>query len=324
MRPVSTSTGTRACDARFNVWTVRRFDSDDLHTSGKPRCDAANKSAAANGSQHCVDVRQLRVEFDRNGSLSRYRSGIVECMHFQRPRFSGPGFVSRECFDISISGYNDLRTEIRQRLAFERGRQARVSCTLAQQERVIQDDKTYRLSFRLTELFQGTGASAGTEAALTMRMMLLLHRLVNETGGTAHFAVLDGDRFVYLAKVDSPHPICMFSQTGWRGPLHATGVGKILLASTESTLLSRICDSELEQFTPKTIVEKGQLQAELAQIRKQEYALDAEELIEGLTCVAVPVMSGGQVRGAISVGGPTGRLGNPKALAKILKAAAKT
>jgi IclR family acetate operon transcriptional repressor len=117
---------------------------------------------------------------------------------------------------------------------------------------------------------------------------------VNATGETAHFAALDGDRVVYLAKVDSPHPIRMFSQIGWRGPLHATGVGKVLLASTEAKLLSRVCDQGLERFTRNTIVEKEQLQAELAQIRKQGYALDAEELIDGLTCVAVPVMSGEQ------------------------------
>jgi IclR family acetate operon transcriptional repressor len=116
----------------------------------------------------------------------------------------------------------------------------------------------------------------------------------------------------------------MFSQIGWRGPLHATGVGKVLLASSESRLISRVCDHELERFTPNTIVEKERLLAELALVRKQGYAIDAEELIEGLTCVAVPVISAEQIRGAISVAGPTARLGNPKRLAEILKAAAQT
>ncbi len=56
----------------------------------------------------------------------------------------------------------------------------------------------------------------------------------------------------------------------------------------------------------------------------QGFALDADELIAGLTCVAVPVVSGGYVCGAISVAGPTARLGKPEALARILKAATKT
>lgn len=213
-------------------------------------------------------------------------------------------------------------SQMAQSLDLPRATVYRLLKTLAQREWVIQDDKTYRLSFRLTALFRG--ASAGAQAALAERVTPLLHRLVSETGETAHFAVLDGDRVVYLAKVDSPHPIRMFSQIGWRGPLHATGAGKVLLASEEATLLSRVCDQGLERFTPHTIVGKEQLQAELAQIRKQGYALDAEELIDGLTCVAVPVMSEGQVRGAISVAGPTARLGNPEAFAKILQAAAKT
>ncbi|WP_175863491.1 MULTISPECIES: IclR family transcriptional regulator [Burkholderia] len=213
-------------------------------------------------------------------------------------------------------------SQMAQSLDLPRATVYRLLKTLAQREWLVQEDKTYRLSFRLTGLFGSAGASA--EAALAERITPLLRHLVNETGETAHFAVLDGDRVVYLAKVDSPHPIRMFSQIGWRGPLHATGVGKVLLASAEAKLLSRICDQGLERFTQNTIVEKEQLQAELAQVRKRGYALDAEELIAGLTCVAVPVVSGEEVRGAISVAAPTARLGNPEALAEILKAAAKT
>ncbi|MFM0472868.1 helix-turn-helix domain-containing protein [Paraburkholderia strydomiana] len=137
-------------------------------------------------------------------------------------------------------------SQIAQSLDLPRATVYRLLKTLAQKEWIVQDDKTYRLSLRLAELFRGAGASA--EAVLAEQVTPLLQRLVNETGETAHFAALDGDRVVYLAKVDSPHPIRMFSQVGWRG---------------------------------------------------------------------------GQVRGALSVAGPTARIGNPAALAKILKAAVK-
>lgn len=189
--------------------------------------------------------------------------------------------------------------------------------TLAQREWVIQEDKTYRLSFRLAGLFHGVGAGAG--AALAERMTPLLHRLVDKTGETAHFAALDGDRVVYLAKVDSPHPIRMFSEIGWRGPLHASGAGKVLLAGTDAAFLSRICDQGLERFTPQTIVEKEKLEEALLQIREQGYALDAEELIDGLTCIAVPVRSGTKILGALSISGPSARLGDPERWVKILK-----
>lgn len=208
-------------------------------------------------------------------------------------------------------------SQMAQTLDLPRATVYRLLKTLAQREWVIQEDKTYRLSFRLTGLFQGAGA----QAALAERMTPFLQKLVNDTGETAHFAALDGDRVVYLARVDSPHPIRMFSQVGWRGPLHATAAGKVFLASTEAKLLSRICDHELERFTPNTIVDIDQLRANLAQIREQGYAVDAQELIDGLTCVAVPVMSGEQIRGAISVSGPTARVGKPEALAKLLRAA---
>ncbi|EJM67412.1 transcriptional regulator [Pseudomonas sp. GM49] len=213
-------------------------------------------------------------------------------------------------------------SQMAQSLDLPRATIYRLLKTLAQQEWVIQEEKTYRLSLRLTGLFHGVGA--GAEAALAERIKPLLQQLVNKTGESAHFAALDGDRIVYLARVDSPHPIRMFSQVGWRGPLHATAVGKALLASNEAKFLAKICEHGLERFTPKTIVGKEQLRTELAKIREQGYALDDEELIDGLTCVAVPVISEEQVRGAISVAGPTARIGDPKILAEILKAAAKT
>ncbi|WP_414448483.1 IclR family transcriptional regulator [Burkholderia sp. 22PA0099] len=210
-------------------------------------------------------------------------------------------------------------SQMAQSLDLPRATVYRLLKTLAQRDWIVQDDKTYRLSFRLAALFQGAGA--GVEAALAERVTPLLHQLVKQTGETAHFAVLDGDRVVYLAKVDSPHPIRMFSEAGWRGPLHATGVGKVLLAFGEAKLLARICDAGLKPFTPNTLVEPAQLRDELARIREQGYALDAEELIDGLTCVAVPLTSGGEVRGAVSVAGPTARLADPEALAALLKAA---
>jgi DNA-binding IclR family transcriptional regulator len=213
-------------------------------------------------------------------------------------------------------------SQIAQSLRLPRATVYRLLKTLIQREWVIQDDKRYRLSFRLAGLFRG--ASAGAGAALAERVTPLLHRLVHETGETAHFAALDGDRVVYLAKVDSPHPIRMFSQAGWRGPLHATGVGKVLLAFAEARLQTQICEQQLQQFTPHTIVDAEKLRRELARIHKQGYAIDADELIMGLTCVAVPVVSAGQVRGAVSVAGPTSRLGKPAALAKILLSAVET
>ncbi|NIE82372.1 MULTISPECIES: IclR family transcriptional regulator [unclassified Burkholderia] len=213
-------------------------------------------------------------------------------------------------------------SQMAQSLALPRATIYRLLRTLMQCGWVIQDDKVYRLSLRLAGLFRDVGDGAG--AALAERLTPLLHQLVSETGETAHFAALDGDSVVYLAKVDSAHPIRMFSRVGWRGPLHATGAGKILLAWTDGSLFSRVCERELERFTPNTIVDKDRLQKELAKIRKQGYALDAEELIDGLTCVAVPVMDGEQIRGAISIAGPTARLTDFKAFADILKAALGT
>jgi DNA-binding IclR family transcriptional regulator len=189
--------------------------------------------------------------------------------------------------------------------------------TLMQRHWVVQSGSTYELTPRLRELLHEEGGDE--EAALIERVTPLLHRLVSETRETAHLAALDGDRVVYLAKVDSPHPIRMFSRVGWRGPLHATAAGKVLLAAADASLLERICDEGLERFTPKTIVQRQRLEAELAQVRAQGHAVDDEELIDGLTCVSVPILDGERVLGAVSVAGPSTRLGATDTLAEIVR-----
>ncbi|WP_206957242.1 IclR family transcriptional regulator [Trinickia acidisoli] len=183
----------------------------------------------------------------------------------------------------------------------------------------VQDGTTYRLSYRLPGLF----AAPDDLTALVDRIKPLLSRLAAETRETVHFAVAEGDRVVYLAKVDSPHPIRMFSYVGWHGPMHATAVGKALLAwPTLSPAIDRICDEGLHRYTARTIVDKDSLLAELERTRARGYAVDDEELIDGLICLAAPVLSDDRVIGAISVAGPSNRMREIDTFASLLLACA--
>jgi DNA-binding IclR family transcriptional regulator len=78
------------------------------------------------------------------------------------------------------------------------------------------------------------------------------------------------------------------STIGSRLPLHATGVGKVLLAhAPEEIQLSVLAD--LKRVTPYTIVQPGRLRAQLARIRQEGYAQTSEEMSLGACSVAVPV-----------------------------------
>jgi DNA-binding IclR family transcriptional regulator len=110
-----------------------------------------------------------------------------------------------------------------------------------------------------------------------------------------------------------------FTEIGNRVPLHATGIGKVLLAWLQATqrdaLARRI---ELHRFTPTTLTDAERLVEELATIRRQGYARDDGEMEEGVRCIAVPVRdSSTHVVAALSVSGPSSRLTEERLLTVI-------
>jgi DNA-binding IclR family transcriptional regulator len=172
-------------------------------------------------------------------------------------------------------------------------------------EKIAQNGK-YRLGLRLFEL----GSKAMTQFDLRERAQPYLKRLVLETGETAHICILDGDRMLSIANVESPRTLRTPSTIGHRTPLHCTSVGKALLAFLpEDEQSDLINQCELTDYTRHTITKPARLKAELKLIRQRGYAMDDEEIEEGLRCVGAPVMDhSGMVIAAMSIAGPAFRL----------------
>ncbi len=132
------------------------------------------------------------------------------------------------------------------------------------------------------------------------------------TGETVHLVLLDQDQAVYVAKVESPNPIRMYSQIGNRAPLHCTGVGKAILAFLPSERQDLVLKGDLRRHTAHTLVDPDTLRAHLDQIRRQGYAIDNEEHEDNVRCIAMPLVStGGQVAGAISIAAVSYRVDVP-------------
>lgn len=136
----------------------------------------------------------------------------------------------------------------------------------------------------------------------------VLTRLAQATGEAANLAMLIGAQAAYLDAVRGSHAVGIFTEIGARVPLHATGVGKALLASLPAAqrarLLTRI---DLPRYTDSTITTREGLDSELAQARHRGYVLDLEEYMNGVRCVASPLQMHG-VPVAISISGPAARL----------------
>lgn len=219
--------------------------------------------------------------------------------------------VLHEAQPLSVS-------DMARRLHLPRPTIYRLLRTLGSHGLLVQEGTTYRLSLRLLEL----ASTALSASALQAAAQPVLSDLALRTSETAHFAVLDGDRVGYLAKVESVHPIRMFSDIGWRGPLHATAVGKVLLAWSDPSLIERALSSGQTAYTPRTLTSAQQLIAELAQVRLVGYAVDCQELIEGLVCVAAPVLAGTRLVGAVSIAGPADRFHNLEHFSTAVRQAA--
>ncbi|HEX5994789.1 MAG TPA: IclR family transcriptional regulator [Jiangellales bacterium] len=135
-----------------------------------------------------------------------------------------------------------------------------------------------------------------------------LARLVDALGESANLAMLDGDRVVYVAQVQSRQSMRMFTEVGRRVYPHCTAVGKALLAHLPSgdvqALLKR---TGMPAQTEHTITEPSRFAEEIDQVRAQGYAIDDGEQEIGVRCVAVPVL-GTSNRLAVSVSGPAPRM----------------
>lgn len=133
--------------------------------------------------------------------------------------------------------------------------------------------------------------------------------LMQETGETVVLSVLYEWQTLYLAKVDSPHPVRVASYVGGRGPLHCSADGKVLLAFQSEAVRDEYLSRPLHPYTENTIVNPGRMKRELQQVRKRGYAIDSQEYISHLTAIAAAVRAGsGDVVATIGIVVPTTRM----------------
>lgn len=134
--------------------------------------------------------------------------------------------------------------------------------------------------------------------------------LVAEIMETGHLCVMQGDAVVYLDKIAPSRSVCMTSRIGKTNPVHCTSVGKALLAFSSSELQKKILtDIKYERLTPKTHANRKALLRDLEAIRRRGYAIDDEEIEEGVRCIGAPILNAeGQPVAAISLSGPTFRM----------------
>lgn len=185
---------------------------------------------------------------------------------------------------------------------------ARVLATLEARGLVEQDGERgrYRLAYGVVELARGV-VSRRPELALLARS--ICERLAEQTGETVNLAVVEDDAVVSIDQVLGTATVRSVNWVGQRTPLHATAAGKVLLAFGEAAWRDRVLASELQRFTPATIVDREGLARALEEVRRRGYSSTRDEHEPGLSAVGAPIRAiDGSVIAAVTVSGPSFRL----------------
>ncbi|MBO1330656.1 IclR family transcriptional regulator [Streptomyces sp. VRA16 Mangrove soil] len=160
------------------------------------------------------------------------------------------------------------------------------------------DAGRYHVGLRLWEL----AALAPRGLGLRQAALPFLEDLYEATHENVHFAVRDGHDVVYIERLSGRSAVGVHSRVGARWPLHATGVGLVLLAHGEPGLQEAYAAESLAAFTPHTVTDPARLRRMLAEIRRSGIAVSERQITDDAVSVAAPVRGPrGDVIAAVSV-----------------------
>ena len=131
-----------------------------------------------------------------------------------------------------------------------------------------------------------------------------LQDLYGATQATVHLAVRDEQQALYVDRLSGRASVPVLSSVGSRLPLHATGVGKVLLAHAPEGVQQAALAS-LTRITPYTVTQPSRLRRQLDDVRRDDCATTVEEMTLGACSVAVPIRAGTDVVAALGVVVPT-------------------
>ena len=120
---------------------------------------------------------------------------------------------------------------------------------------------------------------------------VVLQNLSEDIGETCNISVPDGMQMRYVDRAESHWPLRMQLPVGTKVPLYCTSSGKLYLSTLQEGKLDKLIGSfRLEAHTSNTLTSQQALKQELDQIRKEGVGTDREEFLEGMVCVAVPIL----------------------------------
>lgn len=182
--------------------------------------------------------------------------------------------------------------------------------TLREQQFVVKEDDAYRLSYR----HLGFANSAKNHIDYLESIEDELEEIADETGELTKLGVIEHGQLLYVSSFEGDRAVTTSASVGKSEYLHCTALGKAMLAKLPDERVTRILDRHgVPAKTPNTITDVDVLREELATIREQGYAIDDEECVEGIRCIATAITdTDGDVIGGLGITGPASRISDER------------
>ena len=148
------------------------------------------------------------------------------------------------------------------------------------------DGRQYGLGVRLRRLAENLLLNDSHHGA----RHAVLRQLVDEVGESCNITALSGNEVIYLDRVETAAPLRFYLHPGSRVPVHCSASGKIFLAQMSPAQRRRLlANTPLQRYTANTVTDLEGLERAVRKVRESGFALDDEEFLPGLLCIAVAV-----------------------------------
>ncbi|WP_036931779.1 IclR family transcriptional regulator [Proteocatella sphenisci] len=174
-----------------------------------------------------------------------------------------------------------------------------------------QDEKTQKYRLGLELLKYGDLVLGSIDISdIAKPVICMLSRTIGET---VHIGISDGEEIVYILKAEPEDSIKISATIGSRNPLYLTADGRVILAHMDLDKIKSYIPENIKKSTENTVTDREQLIKDLEEIRKNGYAIDNEEIMEGIVCIAAPIFDhSGEAKYGMSILGPSSRLTGEK------------
>ena len=174
--------------------------------------------------------------------------------------------------------------------------------TMCSRKFIFMDKNTSKYTIGISSYYIGKSYSSSKNVLEFIKSEM--RYIVKKSGEICQLGILDGNKVLYIEKVDSDEPIRLISSIGKRLPAYCTSIGKSLLIN--KTL------NELKAFTQNTITDFEKLEKELIEAKTNGYAIEKSEINDYTSCISIPLLKDSKAIASLSVSIPTFRFSDEK------------